>query len=57
MRKSEFFSKRLKKETSASRLPANSNRRIIPTSNPIAIFGGSQQNWMQGGNSALKGAV
>lgn len=41
MRKSEFFSKRLKKETSASKLPANSNRRMIPSVNPNTQFGGS----------------
>lgn len=29
MRKSEFFSKRLKKDTSATRLAANSNQRMV----------------------------
>lgn len=46
MRKSEFFNKRLKKDTSATRLTANSNQRIVSQGAPGVRFGGSQQNWM-----------
>ena len=46
MRKSEFFSKRLKKDTSATRLAANSNQRMVSQGAPGVRFGGSQQNWM-----------
>jgi hypothetical protein len=49
MRKSEFFNKRLKKDTSATRLTSDSNagqNRIVSQGAPVVRFGGSQQNWM-----------
>lgn len=48
MRKSEFFSKRLKKDSSATRLTAIHNQRIASQQAPGVRFGGSQQNWMPG---------
>jgi len=48
MRKSEFFSKRLKKDSSATRLANLQNQRLVSQQAPGVRFGGSQQNWMPG---------